>query len=77
MEKKNKIILISIILLTIIVVGFCINGIVKNKNIKETDAVKFQSEYMKLNDKINEKNGKTYINVSLSDTNTIKYVTEK
>lgn len=76
MEKKNKIILISIILVTLCVIGICVYGIINNNDIKETDAVKFQSEYMELNDKVNEMNGKAYVNVTLSDENTVKYVNE-
>ena len=76
MEKKNKIILIAIIILTICVISVCIYGIVNKKDIKENDAVKFQSEYMELNDKVNEVNSKAYVNVTLSEENTIKYVTE-
>lgn len=76
MEKKNKIILISIILVTLCVIGICVYGIIDNNDIKETDAVKFQSEYMELNDKVNEMNGKAYVNVTLSDENTVKYVSE-
>lgn len=77
MEKKNKIILIAIIILTLSVIGICVYSVIKNKNIEETDAVKFRNEYMELNDKINDVNGKAYVNVNLSDTNTVKYVTEE
>lgn len=77
MEKKNKIILIVIILLTIVVVGACIYSVLNNKNNIENDAIKFRNEYMELNDKVNEINGKAYVNVSLNDTNTIKYANEE
>jgi len=75
MEKKNKIILISIILITIIVIGLCIYSVLKNDK-TESDAIKFQNEYMELNDKIIESTGKAYINVNLKETNTVKYIDE-
>lgn len=78
MDKKNKILLIFLIVLTILVVGLCTYAVINNKkNNKNTDAIKFHNEYSKLNGKINELNGKNYVNVSISDTNTVKYVTEK
>jgi len=76
MEKNNKIILTLIIIVSVLVLGGCVYSIMKN-DISETDAVKFRNEYMKLNDQINEMNGKSYVNVTLSDTNTFKYITEK
>ena len=76
MEKNNKIILTLIIIVSVLVLGGCVYSIMKN-DISETDAVKFRNEYMELNDQINEVNGKSYVNVTLSDTNTFKYITEK
>ncbi|MBE6156309.1 MAG: hypothetical protein E7161_00990 [Firmicutes bacterium] len=76
MENKNKIFLIAIIILTISVIGFCVYSVINNNKLEETDAVKFRKEYMELNGKVNEANGKAYVNVTLNDTNTIKYVTE-
>lgn len=77
MEKKNKIILIVLIILTIFVIGVCVYSVINNKTEKESDAIKFRNEYTELNGKINEFSGKEYINVNLSDTNTIKYASEK
>ena len=74
MEKKNKIILMAIVFLTVIVIGGCVYSVITNKKLDNNDALKFRNEYMELNDKINEYNGKAYVEVSLSDTNTIKYL---
>jgi len=76
MEKKNKIILAFLIVLTLSVVGVCVYTVLNNKEIN-TDAIKFRDEYSELNGKINEYNGKNYVNVSISDTNTVKYVSEE
>lgn len=77
MEKKNKIILISLIILTILVVGLCIYSLINKKDTILSDAEKFRSEYMNLNDKVNEDNQKSYINVIISETNTVKYASEE
>lgn len=76
MEKKNKIILIILLVLTLIVVGICVYTVINN-NEKDTDAIKFQNEYSELNGKTNEYNGKNYVNVNISDKNTVNYVTEE
>lgn len=76
MEKKNKISLILLIILTISVVGFCVYSIVTKKDLNKSDALKFRNEYMELNDKVTA-NGQTYPTVTISETNTIKYVTAK
>ena len=76
MEKRNKIFLILLIILTICVIGICIYFLTNNNHLDLTDATEFRSEYMELNDKINENNGETYPNVSISETNTVKYISE-
>ena len=76
MDKNNKIILILLVILTLVVVGVCTYSVIKN-NEKDTDAIKFRNEYSELNGKVNENNGKNYVNVSISDSNTIKYITEE
>ena len=76
MEKKNKIILIAIILICILIVGFCIFAILNN-NENKSDAEKFRNEYTKLNNKTNEFNNLEYVHVSLSKSNTFKYIDEE
>lgn len=77
MDKKNKLILIFLVVLTLIVVGVCTYAVINNNKNKDTYAIKFRNEYSELNGKINEANGKNYVNVSINDTNTVKYVTEE
>ena len=77
MEKRNKLILGAIILLTIIVISICIYSIINNRHINKSDANKFRTEYMELNDKINEDNGKSYPIVNISADNTVKYIKPK
>jgi len=77
MEKKNKIVLISIIIITVLVLGGCVYSVITNKNEVNSDAVKFMNEYTELNGKINEYNGATYVNVELPESNTFKYATEE
>ncbi len=76
MDKKNKIYLILLIILTVGVVAFCIYSILVKNNIEESDAMKFRNEYMELNDKI-ATGDQTYVNVSISENNTVKYVSLK
>lgn len=76
MDKKNKLILIILIVLTLLVVGVCTYQVLNTKE-KDTDAIKFRNEYSELNGEVNELNGKNYVNVSISDNNTVKYVTEE
>lgn len=76
MDKKNKITLIVLVTLTLLVVAFCTYSVLTKKEV-ETDAIKFFDEYSEHNGKINENNGKNYVNVSISNTNTVKYVTEE
>lgn len=76
MEKKNKISLILLIILTISVVGFCVYSIVTKKDLNDNDALKFRNEYMELNDKVNA-NGQVYPTVTISETNTVKYASPK
>jgi len=76
MDKKNKISLIIILIITLICIGICIYSIIYNKNIKSNDAIKFRNEYMEYNDKVNENTDKAYVNVIISDTNTVNYVNE-
>ncbi len=76
MENKNKIIVVLIIILTMCVIGFCIYSVINKKDNVESDAIKFRQEYMELNDKVNENTGKPYVNVTISETNTVKYADE-
>ena len=76
MDKKNKIILVVLIILTLCVVGICVYSVISDKQ-QNTDAIKFLEEYTELNDKVNEYNGKNYINVTIDEKNTIKYVNEE
>lgn len=76
MDKKNKIVLILLVILTLTVVGVCTYSVLNN-NEKDTDAIKFRNEYSELNGKVNETNGKNYVNVSISDANTVKYINEE
>lgn len=73
MENKNKIVLIVIILLTIIAIGLCIYFL-KDNELEVSDASKFRAEYMELNDKINESLDLAYPNISISENNTVKYL---
>ena len=79
MDKRNKIFLIIILLITIIVVGLCaytiINHEKENKTNGISDALKFKNEYEELNGKVNDNND-TYPTVTISENNTIKYVTD-
>lgn len=75
MEKNNKLMLIILVILTLCVVGVCTYAVL-NKEEKETDAIKFLNEYSELNGKVNETNGKNYVNVTISNTNTVKYIDE-
>lgn len=77
MEKRNKIILIAIIILTISVISICIYSIINNNHINKSDANKFRTEYMELNDKINETNGEAYPIVNIPANNTVKYIKPK
>lgn len=73
MEKKNKIALFILAILTIFVIGLCGYSLINNK-IFINDANKFRSEYMELNDKM-ASSGVIYPNTSISENNTIKYIT--
>lgn len=77
MEKKNKIILAIIIIITVFVLGGCVYSVIKDKNNELSDAIKFRNEYMELNDKYIESLGVSYPSINISETNTIKYITEK
>lgn len=77
MEKRNKIILVAIITLTILVLIVCIYSIFNNNHVNESDANKFRTEYMELNDKINESSGEAYPIVNISVDNTVKYLSPK
>lgn len=76
MNKSNKIILTVLVVLTLCVVGICTYAVL-NKEEKDADAIKFLNEYSELNGKVNESNGKNYVDVSISDTNTVKYIDEE
>lgn len=75
MDKKNKLILLILVTITFLVVGVCIYSVKNNKEI-ETDAIKFLNEYSEFNGQVNEVNGKNYVNVTISDKNTVKYIKE-
>ena len=75
MEKKNKILLILLVALTLFVVGGCIYAILHN-NTKNEDAIKFKNEYSEYNGQTTPY-GMEYVNVSIDDDNTIKYVSEE
>lgn len=77
MERRNKLILIVVIILTLIFISIGVYSIHNKKNINNSDANKFRTEYMELNDKINETNGEAYPIVTISENNTIKYITPK
>lgn len=77
MEKKNKIILIAIIVVAVLVLGGCVYSIINKENNVSEDAIKFREEYTKNNGEVIESIGKSYVNVDVNDTNTIKYVTEE
>lgn len=80
MEKKNKMTLIAIIIIaivTFVIFGIIGYSIINNKNTENADAIKFRNEYMEHNDKVIESIGKAYSNVTLSETNTVKYVSEE
>ncbi len=77
MDKRNKIILIVVLLLTSIVIAICIYSIINNNHVNNSDANKFRTEYMELNDKINEAVGKTYPLVTISADNTVRYISPK
>lgn len=77
LEKSNKWILIILIILTCVVVGFCFYSVIKNNDLKDSDASKFYHEYTEYNGKINDSNGLSYVNVNINDTNNIKYLTSK
>lgn len=76
MNKSNKLILIVLVIFTLSVVGVCAYSIFSSKE-KANDAVKFLNEYSELNGQVNEANGKNYVNVTISDTNTVKYINEE
>ena len=78
MDKRNKIIFLIIILISIVAVVFCIFNVINNKNkIINNDSKKFRNEYMELNDKVNEVTNKNYPEVFISEDNTFKYVDGK
>ncbi len=77
MEKRNKIIFIAIIIVTLIIVGLCIYSLINKEEIEISDSIKFRNEYMELNAKVNDDNGKTYPDVVIDEDNTVKYVTNE
>ena len=77
MEKRNKIILSVVIILTIVVIMICIYSIINNNHLNNSDANKFRTEYMELNDQVNESTGEAYPLVNISVDNTVKYITPK
>ena len=76
MKKKNKVLIICAIVIVLAIIGLCIYSFVFKDSNKNTDAIKFKNEYTELNGKVNEFNNQEYVNVSLTDDNMFKYVTE-
>ena len=76
MEKKNRIIIISLVLFTVCVIILLIYSIL-NKNVKSNDALKFRNEYMEYNDKTNEYLDEAYRLLNISEDNTVKYLNKK
>lgn len=52
-------------------------SLIYNNNVDNTDAIKFRNEYMELNDKLDDNSNQTYLNISISEKNTVKYLTEE
>lgn len=77
MNKRNVVILVILIVLTLSVVGVCVYKVMNKEEEKSADAKRFQEEYTELNGKINEYNDLSYVNVTISDDNTVKYVSEE
>ena len=75
-KMKNKIIFITIVIITFIVLVLGVYQVYKNKDNIESDSLKFRNEYMELNDRINEKTGLLFKEVTISSNNTIKYINE-
>ena len=79
MDKKNKIVLIIIALVTMIVVGVCAYAIINHEKENQangiSDALKFKNEYEELNGNVNSNND-TYPTVTISENNTVKYVSD-
>lgn len=80
MNKDQKLLVVIIALIVIIAGAFGIYAF-KHKDEKrckteETDAIKFKREYEEYNDK-NYDNGKPYFNISLSNKNLFKYISEE
>ena len=78
MDKKNKIILLIILIATIIIVGVCVFAIMKHESITKenevSDAAKFKEEYESLNGSKYE--NLTYPTVTINENNTVKYIKE-
>lgn len=73
MERRNKIILYSIIVLTIMVLGLGINSLLKRKSYAINDANVFRMEYMSYNDKVDASDN-AYLDLNISDNNLINYI---
>lgn len=73
MERRNKIILYSIIVLTIMVLGLGINSLLKRKSNAIPDANVFRMEYMSYNDKVDESDN-AYRDLIISENNLINYI---
>ena len=65
--NKNKILLLSILILSI----FCITGCKKNEDLRK-DEIKFKEEYESLN-KTTAKDGNLYRTITISEKNPIVY----
>ena len=75
MEKNNKLILISIIILTTFVLIFC-GYLLFKRNVNLDDAEKFRNEYMEFNDKVTN-TGEKYPLVNIPNDNTVVYAKEE
>jgi len=75
MEKKNKIIIACLVILTLLVVGMCIYSVL-NKKEENPDTIKFREEYSELNGNYIEQIDKSYVTVNIPDNTKVEYVTE-
>ena len=77
MEKKNKIALVLIAIITLIVIFICVLSISKKETIETSDAIRFKEEYESLNGMFSESEEKIYTNVEISLENPIIYKTDE
>ena len=65
---KKGLIILSIILLLVVTTTAC-----KKKEVKETDALKFKTEYESINNKTNKENNSKYRSVTIPENNPLVY----